>query len=160
MPVHIQNSQMRRVSTKRLREAAARVLRAEGAPDAEVSVLLIDDLAMRELNRTYRRQDTPTDVLSFAQRDARPRAPQPPPHQARQEVLGDVVISVETAARQADAHGLVLEDELALLAVHGILHLLGYDDLTEEAAAGMHARERVVLAESGAAPARGWGTEP
>jgi probable rRNA maturation factor len=85
-------------------------------------VLLVGDRAIRRLNRAYLNRDHPTDVLAFPQ----PRGlPLPGPH-----LLGDVVISVDTAARQAKAHGHSLSEELALLLIHGLLHLLGYDDST------------------------------
>lgn len=59
-------------------------------------------------------------------------------------LLGDVIISVDTAARQAETHGVTLDSELALLTVHGILHLLGYDDMTDEGAEEMQAKERAM----------------
>ena len=91
----------------------------------EISIALVDDAAIRGLNARYRGKDTPTDVLSFAQEQeiALPGVP---------KLLGDVVISVDTAARQADAGGRSLDDELCQLAIHGVLHLLGYDDATTE----------------------------
>lgn len=131
-----------------LQRAVRATLKSEGAAGAEVSVLLTDDDAIHALNRDYRGYDKPTDVLSFAQRDQRSDAPAAPPthhHAAGEgELLGDVVISVETAARQAEQHGVALEQELALLTVHGVLHLLGYDDQTEAGAAEMQAKERAL----------------
>lgn len=101
----------------------ARVI-AEVAPaDPRGATLrIVDDREIRELNRRYRRLDRPTDVLAF------PAAPLPPgvaPEDA--DYLGDLVISAETAARQAADAGRPLGDELGALAVHGLLHLLGYD---------------------------------
>lgn len=127
-----------------MRQAARRLLQEAGKPRAEVSILLTDDTRIRELNRTYRGYDSPTDVLSFAQHDPAEEASQPalPEHP---DLLGDVVISVETAERQAKRHGVTLEQELALLAVHGILHLLGYEDETEAGARQMRAREQEIL---------------
>ncbi|MCZ6479043.1 MAG: rRNA maturation RNase YbeY [candidate division NC10 bacterium] len=93
-----------------------------GRPSDEVSVLLVDDRAIRRLNKVYLNHDRPTDVLAFPQQQG---LPSPQPH-----LLGDVVISVETAARQAKEHGHSLPHELALLLIHGILHLVGYDDST------------------------------
>lgn len=133
------------MKTRRLLEAARSALRSEGMPHAEVSILLTDDPTVQAMNREYRGQDRPTDVLSFAQRDRRPDAPPSPIIPAANELLGDVVISVETAKRQAAQQGIPLEEELALLAVHGILHLLGYDDNTEEGAEEMRCREKEVL---------------
>ncbi len=101
-------------------------------------MLLCDDAAIRALNAAHRGVDTPTDVLSFAQDD---------PH-----LLGDIVISLETAARQAQAAGWPPEDEVALLATHGLLHLLGHEDERAAGAAGMRDRAAGALAEAGVAP--------
>jgi probable rRNA maturation factor len=109
---------------------------------AEVSVLLTDDATVHALNFRYRGYDKPTDVLSFAQRDAVPDAPVPPLLPGAALVLGDIVISVDAAARQAEAQGVSLQTELALLTVHGLLHLLGYEDDTEAGAEQMRQRER------------------
>ena len=139
------------MQTEKLLKAARNALHAEGAPSAEVSVLLTDDETIHELNRDYRGKDKPTDVLSFPQRD-RLRGEQDQTDRtdgtddatAVPELLGDVVISVETAARQADTQGVSLDDELALLVTHGILHLLGYEDDTDEGADKMEQRERTL----------------
>ncbi len=147
MPVSILNSQKRKVMTRGLWQAARKALESEGARSADVSVLLADDATVHALNRDYRGQDKPTDVLSFAQRDPSPGFPTRPSIPGVREALGDVIISVDTAARQAEERGREIEDELALLTVHGILHLLGYDDSTEEGAEEMRARERAILGE-------------
>lgn len=107
---------------------------------AEVSIVLTDDAHIHELNRDYRGVDRPTDVLAFSQLEGREF-----PSDSALVTLGDVVISVETAARQAGEHGHSLQDELDLLTVHGILHLLGYDDQTEEEAEEMRRHERRIL---------------
>lgn len=96
-----------------------RVLLALGMSAMELSVLLIDDAGIQELNREYRDQDRATDVLSFSQLEG--------DGGGDAQVLGDVVISVETARRQAAQHQLSFEEELALLLIHGTLHLAGYD---------------------------------
>jgi probable rRNA maturation factor len=105
-------------------------------------VLLTDDAGIRELNRRYRRVDAPTDVLAFplAIDDAPPAGPAP---------LGDVVISVETAERQAHAQGHTLAQEMALLLIHGILHLLGNTDETRAGYARMAKKQNELLAELG-----------
>lgn len=131
------------MKTKRLRQAARRVLASEGAAEAEVSILLTDDATVHALNRQYRDQDKPTDVLSFSQRDRSPD--EPLLHAANAELLGDVVISVNMAERQALQHNVSLDGELALLVVHGILHLLGYDDSTDRGAEEMRRLERKAL---------------
>jgi len=88
--------------------------------DCELSLLLTDDAGIQTLNKAYRDLDKATDVLSFPQdEDA--------VNESEDTLLGDVVISVETAARQAEEHHLSFNEELILLAIHGILHLLGYD---------------------------------
>lgn len=105
--------------------------------DSEVSVVLIDDAEMRPLNAQWRDIDQPTDVLAFAQSDS---------FSAQSHVLGDVLISVETATRQAAERGHSLERELTVLFVHGVLHLLGYDHIEDGEAEEMEALERTLLA--------------
>lgn len=126
---------------KRLIEIVRKSLGVEHFPKpAEVSVVLTDDAQIHELNRDYRGVDRPTDVLAFSQLEGREF-----PCDSAPVTLGDIVISVEMAARQAGEHGHSLQDELDLLTVHGILHLLGYDDQTEEEAEEMRRHERRIL---------------
>jgi probable rRNA maturation factor len=95
---------------------------AEGChPEAELSVVIGDDRWIQALNRNYRKKDSPTDVLAFPQGES--------PEGAAQ-LLGDVAISAETAARQGAEMGHSLHQELALLLAHGILHLTGWGDET------------------------------
>jgi probable rRNA maturation factor len=89
----------------------------------ELSIALVDDPTIRELNRDYRRLDRPTDVLAFAMEEGGDAAPLDQGHR----LLGDVIISVPTARRQAKRHKRRLLDELTMLLAHGLLHLLGYD---------------------------------
>jgi probable rRNA maturation factor len=126
----------------RLRRVAARALSVQHVPaQSELSVVLTNDDRIRALNREFRDTDTPTDVLSFAQQegDAFQAPGDAPPH------LGDVVISLQTAERQAREHGIAFDDELAHLLVHGILHLLGYDHERVVDARAMRAREEAIL---------------
>ena len=118
--------------TARVRRWADRMLGALAMPSAELSVLLCDDRTIHALNRDYRGYDKPTDVLAFALREA--IGADVPASALPAGVLGDVVISVPTARRQARAVGRSVEDELAMLLAHGLLHLLGRDhrDRTEE----------------------------
>lgn len=107
-------------------------------PDAAVTLAFVDDAAMRELNRRYRRIDRPTDVLSFGQRlPRRAKGAAAVAALARDPDgtldLGDVVISGAQAARQARRRRWPLEREVAFLAAHGVLHLLGFDDGTPAA---------------------------
>ncbi len=103
---------------------------------SEVSVLVITDDAIQVLNSQWRNKDKPTDVLSWPQSEL---------GEPLSAFLGDVVISRDTAERQAIARGWELEDELALLLVHGILHLLGYEDDTEAGSEKMKEVERRIL---------------
>lgn len=118
---------------------------SEGVPRGEVTVVITDDQAIREMNREYRNKDCSTDVLSFAQRDCLPDEPLEQSPFGQDRLLGDVVISLETARRQADARGALLEEEVAELAVHGTLHLLGYDDGTVSGYEEMVAKQRAIL---------------
>ncbi len=102
-------------------------------PDAEVSVVLTDDPGIHELNRLWRGYDKPTDVLSWPLEEASPQL-------SGEDLLGDVVISLDTATRQAAARGWRVEEEIALLLVHGILHLLGHED---DSHAGSEAMKRI-----------------
>ncbi len=122
-----------------------------------MSLLLTDDKEIHALNRQWRDKDKPTDVLSW------PSLPRVPPPVLRSfltpadplpgyaggrgldESLGDIAISLDTAARQASVRGWDLEDEVALLLVHGILHLLGHEDDTEAGSEAMKAIEREII---------------
>ncbi len=107
--------------------AARTILELLGKRDWELSIALIDDGEMRVLNRRWRGKDRPTDVLSFAAGDAGAEVPAPAAASGVPLVLGDVVVSVDTARRQAEEGGWTLAEELNRLVLHGILHLLGYD---------------------------------
>lgn len=120
-----------------------------GERQSELSIELAGDRRMRRLNRQYRKKDRTTDVLAFPMREALA------PHAARfaTNMLGDVVISVPQARRQAIEVGKRLDDELVSLLVHGVLHLCGYDhERGEKEAARMHRRERQLLRAIGPAP--------
>jgi probable rRNA maturation factor len=111
-------------------------------PHTEVSVVLADDGYIHQLNRQYRGKDCSTDVLSFALNEGE----EPQIVNGPEEVLlGDIIISLETAARQAEEYGHSLERELAYLTTHGILHLLGYDHMTEDEKAEMRQEEEHIL---------------
>ena len=129
-----------------LRSVARRVLAAEGPDEAvEASVVVTDDATVRDLNRRYRDQDEPTDVLSFGLGDSADGSFVLPPDERSH--LGEVVISYPTAVRQAEEEGHSVEAELAHLLVHGILHLLGYDHQNAEDERTMRDREAEILAD-------------
>lgn len=128
------------MSTARLKTIGRTICAALGCPSAELSFLLTDDAAIRALNRRWRGKDAATDVLSFSQLEHAPAAAVPgyiagtrrsrvidPRLLGRAPVLGDVIVSVETAARQAPRYGHGFAEEIERLLVHGVLHLLGHD---------------------------------
>ncbi|MEO0812725.1 MAG: rRNA maturation RNase YbeY [Myxococcota bacterium] len=121
MPVQLQNRRKApRVASPWVRSLATALLDALDEQGSELSVVLTDDLSIRALNREHRNKDKATDVLSFSQIEG-------PVFPGESRVLGDVVISMETAARQAREIGHSLEDEVRRLLIHGALHLLGHD---------------------------------
>ncbi len=127
------------IDQKWLGRTAEAVLSAARAETAELSVLLVSDRRMRALNRRYRNKDRATDVLAFPLREGRFS-------RFRGALLGDVVISVQVAKRQAKECGHSLRDEIARLLVHGILHLLGYDhERNVHDAAVMARKERAIV---------------
>lgn len=113
------------------------------SPQTEVDITLVDDAAIHELNRTYRGIDRPTDVLSFAL-DEGEEEPEVDDDEI-EHLLGDVIISAPTAVRQGEEYGHGLEREMTYLAVHGMLHLLGYDHMKEKDKLIMRKREEEVL---------------
>lgn len=121
---------------------AAQLLNEELDPDSEVSLLFTDDGQVQELNRDYRQQDKPTNVLSFAaQEGGGPATP----------MLGDIVLARQTIEREAAEQEKSREDHLTHLIVHGFLHLLGYDHETDGEAEIMENLETRVLANLGIA---------
>ena len=132
-----------------LAEVLAVAARLEGvAPDAEVSLTLVDDATIQEYNRNYRGIDAPTDVLAFALEETVPEEPAYVDPSGN-KLLGDILVSVATAKRQAGLYGRSLERELAFLSVHGFLHLLGYDHSSAEEAARMEERQEAILSQVG-----------
>jgi len=107
--------------------------------DAELSLLITDDAEIAELNSTYRNKQKPTDVLSFSQQEG---------EGAAEGILGDVVISLDTAERQAVEYEVSVAEELQRLLIHGVLHLCGYDheNVPEAVAEEMREKERELSA--------------
>ena len=121
MKIWIRNRQKHTLlDLKKIRRAAQRILTELGLPDAEVSLLLVNDAQIQALNRRYLRLDKPTNVLAFSMREGEFSTLHP-------HLLGDLVISVETARRQMKRFGLDEMKMVILLMVHGILHLVGYE---------------------------------
>lgn len=131
------------VDVARLRAVIAAALSAEDHADGELTLVITDDDEVAELNRQYRGVDGPTDVLSFPAQEPTPGFVSAPEMAA---YLGDILIAFPFTQRQAAGLGRSLRDELQLLAVHGVLHLLGYDHAEPAEEAAMWARQDAILA--------------
>ena len=137
------------IDEPRLQQAVRAVFEEASVVEAEVSVAVVDDPAMETLNRRYLDHDGPTDVLSFPI-----DGPERPLAEPADWMVGDVVLCPEVAAAQAPGHAGTVEDELALLVVHGALHLVGWDHATDAERRQMWDRERQLLTDLHGAPAR------
>ena len=137
MPVFISDDQKEYfVDYELLKTHSKNILFILECENQELSILLADDKKIRELNKKYRGQDRATDVLSFPQNEGEQ-------NESISHLMGDVVISAAAAKRQAFEHGLSLEEEIVLLLIHGILHLLGFDhERSEEEAYRMKKKTR------------------
>ena len=124
-------SRCRFLNVKKLRKAVVSILRKFDVHDGELSIVFATDSEIRPLNKKYRHKDRPTDVLSFSLGD--------------ENVLGDIVISVDRAKAQAKIFGTSFKDEMKLYIIHGVLHLLGYDDETPAARKKMRQKEQELL---------------
>lgn len=142
MPVLLQNNFCRRlprVNEARIHRDAEHLLALTGTADAELSILLVDDTQIAELNSSWRRKRGPTNVLAFSLTEGDDSA-------MALNLLGDIVISVDTAVREAEKEGVSLQTRLQVLLVHGFLHLLGYDHETSASdAEKMQNKERELL---------------
>lgn len=140
MPAAVENRQrVVRISRPRLRAAAVRALAAMGRPAGLVEIMVVDDDEIRALNGAFRGIRRRTDVLAF---------PLETPAAAG-GLIGQIVVSAQTAARQAARLAVPCSLELELLVTHGVLHLIGYDDRDPVEADLMHRRERVILGHRG-----------
>ena len=121
MEVQIDNRQdNHRISKKKIRQTAIAILNALDYPDAELSILVVDDQQIAQFNRDYLNRKGPTNVIAFPMRAGRFSEITP-------SLLGDVVISTDTAHREGQSAGFSMQDRLDQLLIHGILHLCGYD---------------------------------
>ncbi len=129
MEVQIGNRQdNHRISEKKIRQTANVILNALDYPDAELSILIVDDQQIAQLNRQYLNREGPTNVIAFSMRQGQFSDIAP-------NLLGDVVISADTAHREAQSAGISMQDRFDQLLIHGTLHLLGYDHENTEAEA-------------------------
>ena len=150
MAILINNIQSKKTLSDALNELLEQVieygLKVYHKDDGELSVILADDAYIQKLNREYRGLDQPTDVLSFAMVEEQPGTPTFDPSQMElPELLGDIFISVERAMGQAENYGHSLEREICYLAVHGLLHLLGFDHHEPKATEEMRQAEEAIL---------------
>jgi probable rRNA maturation factor len=134
-----EDEQPHAVDRARLKRAVRGVLMAAGIRSAEISIAIVTDERMQELNRQYLEHDYPTDVLSFALE-----------HDEEAKYLdGEIIASSDYAAREAARYGWSAGDELLLYIIHGCLHLVGHDDTTPAGKAAMRAAETEHLAALG-----------
>ena len=119
-------------------KAVRKTLVLENSEDCEVSLFLTDDVNIHKLNRLYRNVDRPTDVLAFAMREG-------VDGELNREILGDIVISIPTAEKQANTYGHSLETEMSLLAIHGVLHLLGCEHERNDDIQVMQRKQKEIL---------------
>jgi probable rRNA maturation factor len=137
MKIWIRNRQKHiPLDLRKIRRAAQRILAELGFLEAELSLLFVNDRQIQTLNREYLRRDKPTNVLAFSMREGEFSTLHP-------HLLGDLVISVETAKRQSNRFGLDGEEMVILLMVHGVLHLIGYEhEGTKKGAREMTLKQR------------------
>ena len=125
-----------------VRRAVTAALGDARVEEGEIGIVLADDARIRALNRSFRGSDQATNVLAFPAPKSSGAGPRP---------IGDIVLAYETMAREAEAEGKAAEHHLMHLAVHGTLHLVGFDHGNDADAAAMEARERAILARLGVA---------
>jgi probable rRNA maturation factor len=150
MNVFLADEQPIAVDTAAMRKLAESVLEAEGCPpESEVSLILVDEAEMASYNRRFLKRSGPTDVISLPIEDLAPGRPPravpagPPP------MLGDLILAPSYIRAGAEERRVDFDDELALLVVHGLLHLLGYDHAVKSDAEAMETRERQLLEAAG-----------
>jgi probable rRNA maturation factor len=150
MTVFVADEQDADIPVDVLKELAELVLTHEGYPsDTEVTVLFVDDESIAGYNERFMGREGPTDVLAFPLEELRagvapsPRGSGPPLH------LGDVIIAPDKVSRQAAEREVAFEDELSLMVVHGMLHLMGWDHPDDDLAERMEAKEEEILAKVG-----------
>jgi probable rRNA maturation factor len=147
MELYVENEQEKLQVEKRTIDALHKAMNIasnlHSLEDSTVNIILVDNVKIREINREYRGVDRETDVISFALNDFEVTFPW------EREELGDIYISVEKALEQSREYGHSFDRELVYLAVHGLLHLLGYDHLEEAEKKEMRQEEEKIMAEVG-----------
>ena len=134
MNIEVRNRQRKyRINQRNIRKDANTILSLCGVDDIELSILIVNNRSIRELNKKYRGMDKPTDVLAF-------------PMGGHSKLLGDIIISMEKTHAQAAERGHSTEQEFKILLTHGILHLLGYDhEISPSESQRMKRKEKIIL---------------
>lgn len=146
MNVFVADEQSEPVDVAAIRELAATVLDAEGCPpQSEVSVILVGDEEMAGYNRRFLERNGPTDVISLPIEELQPGHPPGVSNGGPPPMLGDVIVDPAYIRRQAEQLGEAFEDEISLMVVHGLLHLLGYEHGSDGEAEAMEKREAEIL---------------
>lgn len=121
MKIRIENQQKRiKISKRPIRTAVSRLMKLVNCDDKEISITLVDDASIQRINKRYLSKDRPTNVISFSLQEGEFGGINP-------EMLGDIIISVDTAERDADRGFFTFNEEILFLIIHGLLHLLGYN---------------------------------
>lgn len=143
------------VDESRLLQSARETLEREGVAKAQISVAIVDDPTIHTINREHLNHDYPTDVISFLF-DSGEELPQArdngAPRGQGKWIDGEILLSADTATREAMEYGWDAQSEMTLYVVHGLLHLCGYDDLTDDEQVLMRRREREILESLGLTP--------
>ena len=141
LKILISNQQKKvKLNFSRIKKEICKILEDLDCHNSELSILFTSDNHIKELNKTYRKKNRPTDVLAFSQKEGNSV-------EINTNILGDVVISIDTAKRQADELRHSVEKEIFILLVHGILHLLGFDHIkSKQDALKMQSKEKELLA--------------
>jgi probable rRNA maturation factor len=139
LTIEIADDENRSSDHARLKKVVKRVLQDAGIQSAEISIAIVGDRRMHELNRQYLQHDYPTDVLTFVlDRD-----------EATKSLDGQIIVSADYASREAPRYGWTADDELLLYVIHGALHLIGHDDTTPQAQQAMREAETNYLRQFG-----------
>jgi probable rRNA maturation factor len=148
--IFVADEQSHPVDLPAIRSLAGMVVEGEGYPESsEVTLLLVSDSEMGSYNERFLNRTGPTDVLAFPVEDLKPGVVPERDFNGPPLLLGDIIVAPEYISRQAEEYGVSFEDEISLMVVHGLLHLLGYDHQDDDEAEAMELREREILATIG-----------
>lgn len=136
MKIQIENQQKRiKIDKRKIRAKVTKLLKLMDCANMEISITFVDDASIQSINKQYLSKNQPTNVISFSLREGEFGDINP-------EMLGDVVISVDTAARDADIGNLSFDEEILFLIIHGLLHLLGYNHVNTSKANSLRMKQK------------------